>query len=197
MYEWVDIFKKDRTSVTDSECLGRPFTATSDDKVEHARAMVLKNRTVSIRDNTSTLDISEGLAQDISGFHKVCARCIPRERRDDKDKSVNTRSRLLERYRIEGENSFNLIMAGDGKQLRHRKQASEYAMEAPVTPAAKNFKIQPAAVKLTLTVFLDSQGSIVQLRLKGRMYFEMLRNEQKPAISTKLRRRLSECSTLA
>jgi hypothetical protein len=110
VYEWVDTFKRDRTSVTDSECSGRPITKR-DDKKEQARAMVLKNRTVRIRDNTSALDISEGLCQDISGFHKVCALWILREWRDHKDKSVETRSQLG-RYCIEGENSFNLIMAG-------------------------------------------------------------------------------------
>jgi hypothetical protein len=42
-----------------------------------ARAMILKNRGITIRENASTPDIGEGSAYskvyDILGFHKICA----------------------------------------------------------------------------------------------------------------------------
>jgi hypothetical protein len=40
---WGDVFNKGRTSVTDSECSGCPSTATTDDKQEQVRSMILKD----------------------------------------------------------------------------------------------------------------------------------------------------------
>jgi hypothetical protein len=72
-----------RTSAADSEHLTRLSIATSEDKHEQDRAMILRNRRITIRDTVSTLDISEGSAHsmvhDILEFHKVCALWVPKE----------------------------------------------------------------------------------------------------------------------
>jgi hypothetical protein len=44
VYEWIDMFKHCRRSVTDSECFGCPSSATYNDKQEEARARILKDR---------------------------------------------------------------------------------------------------------------------------------------------------------
>jgi hypothetical protein len=37
VYEWIEMFKNDYTSVTDAECLGHPTTATSAQNEERGR----------------------------------------------------------------------------------------------------------------------------------------------------------------
>jgi hypothetical protein len=44
VYEWVDMFKHCRTSVSDPECLGCLSSTTYDDKQEEVRTMILKDR---------------------------------------------------------------------------------------------------------------------------------------------------------
>jgi hypothetical protein len=103
VYEWIDMFKQCRTSVSDTECLGCLSLATCDDKEEEARAMILKDRGA-IRDVASTLDTSKGSAHsvvhDILGFHKVCPWWVPKELTvEHKRNHVDIRSHLLEQYR--------------------------------------------------------------------------------------------------
>jgi hypothetical protein len=70
------MFKNCRTSVTDVERSGCPSTSASDQKQEEARAIVLEDRSITIRDNATQLDMSQGPAHEIPGYHKVCARWV-------------------------------------------------------------------------------------------------------------------------
>lgn len=61
----IDMFKKARTTVTVSECLGHLSTATSDEKQVQARATTPKNRGRTTKDTVSAPDISECSAHSI------------------------------------------------------------------------------------------------------------------------------------
>jgi hypothetical protein len=96
------MFKNGWTSVTDRERSGRPSASTSDDEQEQTRAMIL--------DDGITLqhDIGEGSAHaivhDIPGYHKVCARWVPKSLTEQlKRNRFNISSGLSERYHNEGE----------------------------------------------------------------------------------------------
>jgi hypothetical protein len=66
------MFKKARTTVTDSDCLGHLSTATSDENQTQARAMTPKNRRRTMEDTTSAPDISKcsvhSIVHNILGF---------------------------------------------------------------------------------------------------------------------------------
>jgi hypothetical protein len=62
VYEWIEMFKNGRTSVTGSERMGCPSTVASDDKREQARAMIIMERRLTITDIAATIHISEGSA---------------------------------------------------------------------------------------------------------------------------------------
>jgi hypothetical protein len=120
------MFKKGRTSVTDSERSGRPSTATNDDKQEQVRSMILTDRRITVRDTASTLDTSEGSAHsmvhDILGFLKVCAQWVPKELTAvHKQNCVDISSHLLEQYHNEGDNFLNRIITGDETWIHHYK----------------------------------------------------------------------------
>ena len=82
VYEWIEKFKSGRTNVTHEETAGCPSTSTTDEKIQQAREMVLANRRVAIDKVACSLHISHGSAYQIIhelGFHKICARWVPRE----------------------------------------------------------------------------------------------------------------------
>jgi hypothetical protein len=73
--EWTEMLKNGRMSVTDAERLGHPTT------------VILQNRRVTINEIAKQLNISIGSAysvvHDNLQFHKVCARWVPKELRDE------------------------------------------------------------------------------------------------------------------
>lgn len=77
------MFKKGQRSDLDAECSHCPSASTSDEKLEEARAMVLKGRTITIAETAQKLNIIQGSVYSIVyaslGFHKDCARMVFRK----------------------------------------------------------------------------------------------------------------------
>jgi len=121
--------------------------------------MVLANREVVIDDVACSLQISHGSAyqmiHDEVGFHKLCARWVPRElTAEHKGKRVEICQRLLDRYNNEGEEFLSRIVTGDETWVHHyepesKRQSMEW--KHPGSPAKKKFKTEPSAGKLMLT----------------------------------------------
>jgi len=104
--------------VTHEEGAGRPLTSTTDQKIQQALEMIRANRRVAIDEVACSLQISNGSANQIIrnelGFHKVCARWVPREfTAEHKRKRVETCQHLLDRYKNEGEEFLSRIVTGD------------------------------------------------------------------------------------
>jgi histone-lysine N-methyltransferase SETMAR len=188
------MFKKGRTSVTDSERSGCLSTATSNDKQEQARAMILMGRRITVRDTASTLDISEGSAHSFLDSTKFVHSGFRRNSQEHKHNHVDISSHLLERYCNEGDKFLNHIITGDETWIHHYEpQSKGQSMQRkhPSSPAAKKFKTQPSAGKLMLTVFWDSQGPILEhyqecgTTVTSARYSNTLQNELRPATCTK------------
>ena len=206
VYEWIEKFKSGRTNVTHEEGAGRPSTSTTNEKIQQAREMVLANREVVIDDVACSLQISHGSAyqmiHDEVGFHKICARWVPRElTAEHKRKRVEICQRLLDRYNNEGEEFLSRIVTGDETWVHHyepesKRQSMEW--KHPGSPAKKKFKTQPSTGKVMLTGFWDSKGPILEDYLeKGRTinserYSDLLANNLKSAVCTKRRGLLSK-----
>jgi len=130
VYEWIEMFKSGRTNVTHEEEAGRPSTSTTDEKIQQAREMVLANRRVAIDEVVCSLQISHGSAYQIIhdelGFHKLCARWVPRElTAEHKRKRVEICQRLLDRYNNEGEEFLSRIVTGDETWVHHYEPESK------------------------------------------------------------------------
>jgi transposase len=87
VYEWIEMFKNIRTSVTDAERSGHPTTATTAQNEERARELSLQNRRVMVSEIAKQLNISIASAysvvHDNLQLHKVCARWVHKELTDE------------------------------------------------------------------------------------------------------------------
>ena len=194
-----------RTSVTHEEGAGRPSTSTNNEMNQQAREMVLANRRVAIDGVACSLQISHGSAYQIIhdkfGFHKVCARWVPRELTAEHKRKRVEICQHLHRYNNEGEEFLSRIVTEDETWFYHYEPESKReSMEwkHPGSPAKKKFKTQPSAGKVMLTVFLDSKGPILEDYLEkgrtinGTRYSDLLANNLKPAVRTKRQGLLSK-----
>jgi len=108
----------------DAEHLGRPSKATTDEKLEEARAIILTDIRVTTEEIALQLGISQGtaysLVHDILGFHKVAARWMPRHLTEEhKRNRQHICFSLLEWYNREGDNFLNCIITGDETWVHH------------------------------------------------------------------------------
>jgi transposase len=65
VYEWIEMFKNSRTSVTDAERSGHPTTATTSQNEERARKLILQNRRVMVEELAKQLNITIGSAYSV------------------------------------------------------------------------------------------------------------------------------------
>ena len=142
------------------------------------------------------------MIHDELGFHKICARWVPRGLTAEyKRKRVEISQRLLDRYNNEGEEFLSRTVTGDETWVHHyepesKRQSMEWKRLG--SPAKKKFKTQSSAGKVMLTLFLDSKGPILEDYLeKGRTinserYSDLLANNLKSAVCTKRRGLLSK-----
>jgi len=154
----------------------------------------------------NNLQISHGSAyefiHDILGFHKVCARWIPKQLTMlHKQTRFDICQQNLDHYDKEGDAFLDKIVTGDETWVHHydpgcKSQIMEW--KHPQSPIRKNIKSQPSAGKLMLAVFWDSQGPILEhyqergSTINNAHYSEMLIDKMKPEIRSKCRGQLSK-----
>ena len=82
VYNWVNEFKRGRTSICDAPCSGRPTEAATPEIIDKVHDIVLTDRRVKMRELVETTGISHGTV--ISIFYekldmkKLSARWVPR-----------------------------------------------------------------------------------------------------------------------
>ena len=54
VYVWIEMFKNGRTSVMNAESSGWPSTSTTDEKLEEARAIILRQKSENRRNRVTT-----------------------------------------------------------------------------------------------------------------------------------------------
>ena len=91
------------TKYTHDKGVGRPSTAITEDNIECASDMVLLDRRVTIDEVAHVLQINHGSANEMMhnklGFHKVCARCVPKQLTEvHKQTRVDIWRKHLDRY---------------------------------------------------------------------------------------------------
>jgi hypothetical protein len=124
VHEWIEMFKNGRTSVTDAERSGRSLTSTTGEEQEEARAIILADRRVRIKEIVLQLGNSQcsaySLVQDNLGFHRVSAKRVSRHLTEEhKCNRTDICPRPLERYSREGDNFLNRIVTEDDTWIQH------------------------------------------------------------------------------
>jgi hypothetical protein len=124
VHEWIAMFKNGCTSVTDDERSGRPSTSTTEEITERVCVMILDNQRVTIDEVVYHLLISQGSVHEIIhnrlGFHKVCARWVPKQLTEEHKRSrLTICQRLLNRYRLECDAFLRRIITADETWIDH------------------------------------------------------------------------------
>jgi hypothetical protein len=181
VYKWIEIFKKGQTSVTGAEHSECPSTSTSNEKLEEARFMFLKDRTDPITETAQKKNVSQGsvysVVYDSLGFHKVCARRVSMQVTAPNLSWMDFCSCHLEDYYNE-------------ELLHHYKLDNKQNMQWKHTSTvSKKFILRPLTGELMLMVVLDSQGPVCEhcrcgITVTSAWYSDMLQNELHPAICT-------------
>ena len=124
VYEWIEMFENDHTSVTDAERSGRPATATTKRNEERTMELIHENRRITVEEVAGRLNVSVGsaysLIHDSLKFSQVCARWVPKELTEErKRKRLDICSRHLARYREESDNFLQQIVTGNETWIHH------------------------------------------------------------------------------
>jgi len=86
-YEWLERFKKGRTSVHDDPLSGRPSTSKTGDNVAKIRDVIRSNRRLTVRDVAEEVSISKTVCHEILtenlGMHRIAAKFVPSLLTDD------------------------------------------------------------------------------------------------------------------
>jgi len=196
VYEWIEMFENNCTSVMDAERSGRPSTATTTRNEERTLELIRENRIIPIE------EVAGRLIHDSLQFSKVCSWWVPKELTEEREhKCLDFCSRHLAYYREEGDNFLQQIVTGDETWIHHYEPESKrqsMQWKHPSSPVAKKFKMQPSTGKLMLTIFWDSQGPNLETcqergtTVASATYCDMLQRELKPAIRSKRRGKLSK-----
>ena len=131
------------------------------------------------------------------GFHKVCARWVPKQVTELHKQERGHLPKTFESLWF----FLDRIITGDETWVRHyeperKRQSMEW--KHPQSPCKKKFKTQPSAGKLMLTVFWNSQGPVLEhyqergTTINSARYSEMLTDKLKSAFRSKHRELLSK-----
>jgi len=124
VYEWIEKLKNGHTSFIHEEGAGCPSTATTYDNIERVRDKVLLDRRLTIYEVTNCLQISHGSSYEFIhnrlGFHKVCARWIPKQLTMlHKQTCLDICQQNLDCYDKEGDAFLDRIITGDKTWVHH------------------------------------------------------------------------------
>jgi hypothetical protein len=155
------------TSVKREEGAWRPSASSNDENTEETRDMVVQNRLLTIHEVANQLEISQGSVCEIihNGltFHKVCAQWDSKQLTEShKQKRLDNCKRLLDRCGNEGDPFLERIVTrGETWIQRHEPESKCQSMKWKRSHSSPR-KTQPAAGKIMLTVFWDSQGLLLE-----------------------------------
>jgi len=139
------------------------------------------------------------IVHDVLQFHKVSARWVPRQLTAELKERVDACQELLKRFEAEGDDFLERTVRGDETWiLYHQPQTKKASKEWRHTssPKMKKFRTQPSAGKVTLTIFWDERGVILEHYMPrgntvtSATYADRLKNHLRPAVKSKRRGRL-------
>ena len=120
------------SSVTDSPRLRYAHRIVTPKVIAAVGAIVKENRRVTVNEIAAHLDMSHGsahhIARDVLQFHKVSARCVPRQLTAElKERRVDACQELLKRFEAEGDDFLGKIFTGDETWVNYNQAETKKA----------------------------------------------------------------------
>lgn len=167
--QWCREFREGRSNVHDDERSGRPSVQT-DDLVERVNEKVRSNRRFTITELAKKFPevfakTVHRIVTDKLGYHKLCARWVPKMLTDaHKEQRMTAARDFLARWGQDGDDLFSHIVTGDETWISYatgesKQQSMQWRHSG--SPKAKKFKQTPSVHKIMATVFWDQKGVIL------------------------------------
>jgi len=168
VYEWTRKFMNSISSVTDSPRPGQAHRVVTPEAIAAVEAIVKENRRVTANEIAAHLELSHGSAHhivhDVLQFHKVSARCVPRQLTAElKERRGDACQELLKRFEAEGDDFLGQTVTGDETWVHYHQPETKRASKEwrhTSSPKPKKFRIQPSAGNVMLTLFGGERGVI-------------------------------------
>jgi len=170
VFKWSRKFLNSVSSVTDSPRPGQAHRVVTQKAIAAVEVIVKENRVVTMHEIAAHLDMSHGsphhIVHDVLQFHKMSARWVPHQLTAElKEGRVDAYQELLKCFKAEGDSFLGRIVTGDETWVHyHQPETKEESKERHHTssPKLKKFRTRQSAGKVTLTLFLDERGLILE-----------------------------------
>ena len=169
VYNWVNEFKRGRSSTSDEPRSGRPVEVTTPEIINKIHDMVLKDRRLKVRELAAATGISIGTVVSILheklGMRKLSARWVPRLlSAENKRNRVVASEALLARINRNPVEFFRRFVTVDETWIHHytpetKEQSKQWIGTGEAAP--KKAKTVKSAGKVMATVFWDARGIIL------------------------------------
>lgn len=166
VYNWVNEFKRGRSSTVDEPRSGRPIEVSTPQMINKIHDMVLADRKLKVREIAEAVGISTGQVFKILHEHlemkKLCARWVPRMlTKDQKRARVVTSEQCLAMFRRNPKDFVHRIITVDETWIHHytpesSQEAKQWRKLGETPP--KRPKTAKSAGKVLATVFWDATG---------------------------------------
>jgi len=198
VYNWVNEFKRGRTSTKDESRSGRPLEVTTPEMVNKIHDMVLADRRLKLSEIVEITGISKGsvvsILHDKLCMKKISARWVPRLLTiENKRNRVNASTAVLALLQRNPDEFFRRFVTVDETWIHHytpemKEQSKQWILSGE--PCPKKAKTVKSAGKVMATVFWDAHGIIfVDYLKKGKTitgeYYASLLDQLKVIISEK------------
>ena len=174
VYNWVNEFKRGRTSTKDEHRSGHPVEVTTPEMIDRIHDMVLSDRRITVREIVKATGISRGTVCSIlhakMGVKKISARWVPRLlSEENKQNRVVDSETILALLRRNPDELLRRYMTVDGTWIHHytpetKGQSKQWVFKAE--RALKKANMVKSFVKLMTTGFQDAHGIICTDYLK-------------------------------
>lgn len=168
VYNWINEFKRGRTSTEDEHRSGRPVDVSTPEMINKIHDMVLSDRRIKLREIVEETGVSKGtvisILHDKLGMKKMCARWVPHLlSADNKRNRVVSSMALLERMRRNPDEFLRRLVTVDETWIHHytpetKEQSKQWIVKGERAP--KKAKTVKSAGKVMATVFWDARGII-------------------------------------
>ena len=153
-------FKAGETDIADKPRSGRPSTSFTQENSARVDELIRQDRRIIIQEIADAVDVSYGSANsmvDSLGYHKVCAKWVPRQLTPDiRQRRVEVCAELLEQHEAQGQAFFaNIFTDNETWAYLYDPESKSQSMEWHHTssPRPKMFKSARSVQKVMATCF--------------------------------------------
>jgi len=191
-----------RMSVGEDSRPERPSTSTNDDHVDRVRAVILRNRRLTVREVADEVGVSIGSCHQIFTeklkMRRVSVKFVSHLLTDNKKENRVEISQKLLANANSNENFLKNIITGDetwayGYDVETKMQSSQWMEKGSPRLKKKKPRMSRSKIKMTLVVFFDWKGTVHHEFLpRGQMVNKQLYQEVLARLRGAVRRKRPE-----